>query len=642
LNERNVYRETVLFSQAWGREAKPLQRLSSGKIKRPALSSMSVSSQSKGGNFVFIRNKDKPSAEPKKVPRPSTLAALKRSAAQALSFPQGQAIQAMYDESGTVITTMKQVTIGAKILVSIRSPDEAFPTVSFGGDEGPRGLAGGLNTPASRQGRPVRGSSSLLVLSEDGMSYTSRRPRSEFALAESIDLPEDTQTDEVRYDQTGISIQAIATLVRFWPASLMATLDEACDLCPAQVTRFMSATKKREKVLGADTYHSILRLIGDIPEAGGSVVKRARDLVDKATFTSSFDTFTRLRTAIVGPPKSGKTFFLRVLSRVLVSVLLAGGQEKRMLVVYLDVANIVESITDPVKLYGEIVRVTFNHLAAQRLDIAPFSASLIAYFKKLTIMERLVPLPQQFLLQDEFRDSVPLLNSVAKDITQSFHVERSLSHWLLTVFAFPKLVAFSLGFSTVQFIIDHFDLTDVDLVPDSWFSGASAGVTLIEAIKRMVVNQNYIIGCVSESRLLPALDSSTDDGVDLRNPTELVNVVDIDTGHADRYVFFLTLKNEPHPLRLGLQDCGGCPGYLEQWDRLILQSDQLVNEEKRDHNSRTSKELRLSLLRKIRALSSVVLFTVSEDGTRTPVDKQVVDFVIRDTGTELNLEGDQY
>jgi hypothetical protein len=86
-----------------------------------------------------------------------------------------------------------------------------------------------------------------------------------------------------------------------------------------------------------------------------------------------------------------------------------------------------------------------------------------------------------------------------------------------------------------------------------------------------------------------------------------------------------------------MTDCGGCLGFLYLWDGIIIHADRLHNEEMRDARSHTAKELRLSLLAKIRQLSSLVLSKVDVDsGAHDPINKRIADFSVVGTGAELD------
>ena len=184
-------------------------------------------------------------------------------------------------------------------------------------------------------------------------------------------------------------------------------------------------------------------------------------------------------------------------------------------------------------------------------------------------------------------------------------------------------------------IINGFVSSDVDLIPEEPFDQETQVITLIEHLKFMLSNDSFVISCEDEEHLLESLDLITDDGVDLRDGTEIVSVVDTDHEHSEKFCFSLTVEGEPYPMKLRKIDCGGCPGYLHLWDGLIQQGDRLWNEGMKDQNSRIAKELKLSLLGKIRELAALIICKVDEDDLSVaPMKKQIKDFELVNTECE--------
>jgi hypothetical protein len=133
----------------------------------------------------------------------------------------------------------------------------------------------------------------------------------------------------------------------------------------------------------------------------------------------------------------------------------------------MDMKALGDVLSDPIRLYVEIVKITIGHLTAQRLDVIPFSESLVAYFTRLPLLDNLVPLPQKFVLQDELRESIPIVTDLAEHLFYCVNVHHSLCLWLTNIVLFPRLIALAFGFGNVHFIIDHFESSHVDIAPVS-------------------------------------------------------------------------------------------------------------------------------------------------------------------------------
>jgi hypothetical protein len=306
------------------------------------------------------------------------------------------------------------------------------------------------------------------------------------------------------------------------------------------------------------------------------------------------------------------------------------------LVFALDLNDVVDTMPYPLEFYKSIVNRTLEFVAAQRLDFIPFRESLVAYFHRLPSLEKLVPLPQKFVLADAFRRAVPILTKLSESLFDAVNTFGSLDIWLTNVVLFPRQVALAFGFGNVHFIIDHLDLADFELDPVAPFDNGQEAVTLIEHLKFMLSNDSFIISGSDEMHVLEALDLFTDDGVDIIDGIQIVTVADVDKDHSDRYFFKLKLEDVPSPWYLRLVDCGGCSGFLTLWDTLVKDGERLKNEEKKDQNSRVSKELRLSLLRKIRELAKLVFRSPGEDGAVGPFANKITTFEVMDTATTID------
>jgi energy-coupling factor transporter ATP-binding protein EcfA2 len=584
------------------------------------------------------------------------MTALRKNASKVLGFPEDRPVLSIYDENSKQITALKDIAPGATVYASARAPDDQFVVTATLSDSGPRGLANigsTLSRPASgkppsptapggRTSSPGRSSpgTRLAIVDDQTGTSTGRKSRRSVVGSDLDDgfFVEEVDDDLILYEKTGISYKAVNNLISFLPVDLVGDASEITTHFTKLVARLASSGTRCQSEQELALFQAVNQLFVPLPSGiSGSVVRYAKEIIDRATFGNSFGVFTRLKLAIVGPSRGGKSTFLRVLQNALVSRYFSSGQYKKTLLIALDLKPLEDALTDPLKLYNEIVKVTIAHLSAQRVDLIQFSDGLTGYFIKLPTLEKLVPLPQKFLLQDEFRDAVPALADLADGLFKCVSEDRSLLQWLTHVVLFPRIVALAFGFGGVHFVIDHFDAADVDLNPAEPFDADPQAVTLIEHLKFMLNHDSFTISCADEERLVQSLELLTDNGIDLRDGTEIVSIVDIDRDHQDRYVFQLTIDGESKPVNLRMLDCGGCLAFLHMWDGLVAQADRLDNEEKRDSKSRSAKELRLSLLAKIRDLSGLVLFTVDhENGSLTAIDKKIKDFTISGTGEELD------
>jgi hypothetical protein len=566
------------------------------------------------------------------------------------TLPDEGPAQSLWDEEGDPILSMDDVPPGATVYISqLPPPSEATPAdtdqPSIVDSSVPGRIPSRHNSRLrTRPPSPSRdhgsGSSMLLIIddSASSTSYRSRRKHRE-SVFDDQRLQDDIDEDETNFQATGISLRSIAKLLGYLPPGCTLSAAELVNLVPGIIARLASAVERCQAAQDIFVFQSVLKLFGEVPPVTHSVRTFAEQLVDDATTGNSFTVVTKMRHAIIGPVKSGKSVFLRVVGETVLSRFIASGQYRKTLIFFVDVREVIEEFGDPFKLYRLIVRITFTHLAAQRIDIQPYRDGLITYFERLPSLDKVIALPGKFVIEDDFRGAVPLLTILAERLFNSVSVLHSLNAWLTNIVAFPHDVAAAFGFGGVTFFVDHLELSDFEIEPVEPFTAEPGSVTILEYLKFMLSNDSFVISGTEEEHLIEGLELLTEDGIDLRDGIESVSIVDIDTDHSERFQFTLRLVDDEQAMFLRLVDCGGCPGYLSLWDPIIEQAERVKGEEKKDNNSRIARELRLELLAKLRVLASLLFWRFDNAEEKiVPLNKQIVQYEIVDTTRDIPEE----
>lgn len=533
-----------------------------------------------------------------------------------LRQPSGRvsAIQQVPGQGPQSLSSLGQTGGGPASLNRSPSPNSRSPSAMFN------------MAPSSRSP-----SSLMIVVNQDGanssmLNSSLRKKRNQFEDDGEEQFVEEDD-DEKRLNETGISYRALQSLMSILPESLVGTIPDVADHILPVVARFATNVQKLQSIQEANLINRMTASLKEIPGHSQVLDQIASDIVNNATFGTASGQVSRYKTAIVGPSRGGKSTFLKIVNHAALARYLATGQYKRTLCIYLDILDIAKDMTDPFGFYNAILKVVFKQVGAQRFEFEPFSDLVIQYFQKLPQLDRFAPLPTKFSLADEFRVAAIQLNEIAKNLYECVHTIGSLSIWYTNVVMLPRFIANAFGFKNVHFAIDHIDKSDIDIAPEAPFDTDTTLVTLIEHLKLMLDNDSFIISCVDETRLLEALDLITDDGVDLRDGTEIISIIDSDNEHSEQFEFSLTIDDEQTPVKLKLADCGGCSGYLAQWDAIISQAQLLTLEESKDKNSRYARQIRLQLLSKIRELVPYVLLKVNpEKLTTSPLTGIVREF----------------
>ncbi|OHT11643.1 hypothetical protein TRFO_03846 [Tritrichomonas foetus] len=503
---------------------------------------------------------------------------------------------------------------------------------------------GGLRPPSTLQSRPgSRSPSSLMIVVNDenggsGMPRARRRANNDDFGLDDADQFESEDNDTKRFAQTGISHRALEKLLAFLPAELTLAgegLEAIIEQLSPVVARFGSHAQKLQAAQEAYIYKHIGQRLREIPKHSSLIDERAVELVNAATFGTSCGATTHFRGVVVGPSKCGKSLFLQVLANVTLLRMVSSGQYKRTLFFNFDFNDFAEEAQNPLLFYNKFVKLVFEQISNQRLDFAPFLDSIVSYFQRIPKLDKLPVLPQKFTVVDEFRGATAVLQEIAQNVFDCVNEVRSLSVFLTLTVMLPRYCALAFGFSGVHFVIDHVDASDFDITPEAPFDADPLVVTFIEHIKFMLSNDSFVISGTNSEKLVDALDLITDDGVDLRDGTEIIPVTDLDDGHSNAFEFALTVDGLTHPAKLRLIDCGGCSGYLIKWDEIIEQARLLNLEENKDRNARSAKECRLALLAKLRELAPLVLVTINpDDQTASPLTGTIRDFVINQIDTD--------
>jgi hypothetical protein len=331
-----------------------------------------------------------------------------------------------------------------------------------------------------------------------------------------------------------------------------------------------------------------------------------------------------LRHAIVGPATGGKSTFLKVLAKSALAQLLVSGQSKRTMVIYIDFNAIASAFNDPIQFYQAIVAITFKFLKSQKPTAATIAPVLSAYFRKLLCAVETPSLPNEFTTSLDFPAAVPRIADLARRMTDCVFEFRTLSAFLTNTVLFPRTVALAFGFQNVLFIADHFEAADVSLIPQDPFTSSDESELLIEFLALMLMSDTFVVAARSEGPLLACLAPTTIGGPDLRGGLTIASIVDADTDHAPRFEF--AVRTADGEFRVSMATCGGCPGYLAVWDRVVAEAGRVQEAEKGAQGSQVTQELRANLAGVLAELCALVFPSWKA---------RIVNFDIFDTNEEI-------
>ncbi|KAH0788009.1 hypothetical protein GPJ56_008110 [Histomonas meleagridis] len=571
------------------------------------------------------------------------MSSLKNTISRLLIFSESHPLRVIYNENGKPITSINEVIPGSTIYASSQDPKDDFVSITQKDlsssntetddeDDLHQQPQHEEESENDHQDQPIpeekkstqpsqktsRNESIQSFISEGNELQIIKNPIQDqenetqsHETGSSHDEVEDQKNEaeeNYKLEQQKIHIENIQNLVKNLPEPMRTSesIHKAIgeNFSPL-VTEFEYSYQSLQTQQEAKLLSSKHILNTKIPPHSDELDQKAIDIIKSSTFTTSFGCYSSPRIAIVGPPESGKSVFHQLLCNKMVSYLISTGQYKTTFIMRFDISELIDVIQQPILLYKRFVRMIFERITSQRIIFKPFCETLIQYFQQLPTVQHFPILQKNFSLSEDFRKTSQQLKTVSENLYNCIKQHFPLSIWLTNVLMLPKLISNSFGFERVLFLIDHFDLSDVDIPPQEPFIGnSSAYVTLSDHMKFMLNSESFIIACKNEDKLFDVIEASTFDDIDLFEGTEFVSVVDTElNGHSDEFEFDIFVDENDEPLRLKLSDCGGCPAYLRKWDEIIKIANEIV------WNSK-NKEEKLRLLTCIREMAPMLIVRV--------------------------------
>lgn len=620
-------------------------------------------------NYVTVVNKAKPNAAGKKILIPPNMAAFRNMAAKALNLPSDKPIQSIYTPDLQRIKSVNDIIPNTKVLVSTEIDENTMtssnqmtqniivqqnanqrPTfgqgktsqnqsvLSFTGSnsiQSPSRLQNLLASrpPSTLQSRAgSRAPSSLMIVTNDGSESPSRlrRRRGQENTFSDINQFQEEDNDKRRFEKTGVSHRAIETLLSFLPREILFPPDGTQaivkDISPL-TARLASNIRDIQQLQEAYIFKRISQSVFKIPPHSKALDDKAVEVLNESTFDTPNMTYTRFRSIVVGPHQGGKSTFLQILASRTLQRMLGSGQYKKTLFFMFDFKKIAAKSPSAIQFYNNFVKIIFEQVSNQRLDLQPYCEMLITHFQRIASLDTIQVLPQRFTLIDDFHQASIVFTELTSRLFNSIHKTHSLHTFLTNVVMLPHYIAISFGFSGIHFVIDHLDKSDYDLQPDTPLDNDTKSSNLLEFIKFMISNESFVVSCIEEEKLIGSLGLQTNDGVDILEGINYISIADIDLEHSNDFEFTIACDGINDPIIFKLADCGGCSGFTTRWDEIIEVAKEIEQELHKSSESKRAKESKLYLLKLLREFVPLVLKKFDQTTYSVePLTNKVLDF----------------
>ena len=283
----------------------------------------------------------------------------------------------------------------------------------------------------------------------------------------------------------------------------------------------------------------------------------------------------RFNTAIVGPPKSGKSTILEIYAREIVTDLSTCSDWKTSFIFPFDMKEMAPEVHDVKGFYIYIVKMVCDLIAKQKPAYLRLIPDIRRYF------ESLVTDPTKLVLQKSYLESTIIkrvtfnLNSIGDDIVYTWRNPIAFENWINLIFELPILIPRALGFRKTIFIIDNIDYCDIRLEPVSPFTESTRMAFISEHLKYALSQSDYIFACYDLKKMFEIMISIDQEGVDLLATTDFLptNGIASDVVENDPpLVVSLTTQDVPFVMKGA--DCDGVPNYIMLWRDLNQSIDE--------------------------------------------------------------------
>ena len=280
----------------------------------------------------------------------------------------------------------------------------------------------------------------------------------------------------------------------------------------------------------------------------------------KHRFSRGKEAGFRFKGVIVGPRRSGKSTLLGNAVDQYILELAVSGLWKSTFVFVIDMKILCPLFNDYVKFYRTLLDHVLDACKKQRPLIKPYMKNITKQMRSVTEMRN--PL----IGHHPFHE----LDLLAARLNAAWRDPTALGPFITGVFMLPVDVPKALGYENVSLFGDNIEYADIDIPPHEPFATEGRGLFAIEHVKYALSQANFIVGCESIQRIYEVMGPIDDEGVDLMSGLDIITLYDTtdDLGSRIKYDYLIEVQEEPIPIRVTVDMCGGIVAYLSAWDEL--------------------------------------------------------------------------
>jgi hypothetical protein len=544
--------------------------------------------------FVFVRGDGRNGQATQKIVKPGKLHLL-HAAIQA-EFKVNLPVATLATEGGQPITDIRDVTPGMRLVVTFSKAER--PRVTAATPSQRDSLLGrpGLSQPFRHT--PLQASEDLSY--SDSSPYGSPISRRACSLQYypqdsplSLKPPTVTEAEEEIIDESTCASPEVEKLIiehipiRNIRSGIADGFHSLPDATQSLITN-LGSVEEVQKWRYHDEIIKIVQQEGFYAEVGelhcGELLAgRAESFIANHRSKSAIGPMHFFQAAITGPPHSGRSTYLGLITESLLLSLMATDTWKRTFVFVADAVKLFHA-SDPTQLYQAMIRHLFALFRAQAPHVIQFLPQIEAAFLGLveaTTRPGQLFFPRKLTKETTNRALVTELTRIADLLIAAWFDSGGLQTWAKCLVYLPHWLATAFGFTEIIYVFDHFDCAWIQVCPMYPFEDSTEMAPIDEYLKAAMLTSSYIVSAKSSEELVATLEKGKQNGVGLDIATEYVTLVDFVEHPVYGDAELLIAIGEKHaPLRLGSECCGGVPLFLAKWEDVNKAVDALMAVEK--------------------------------------------------------------
>jgi hypothetical protein len=131
---------------------------------------------------------------------------------------------------------------------------------------------------------------------------------------------------------------------------------------------------------------------------------------------------------------------------------------------------------------------------------------------------------------------------------------------------------------------------------------------LTHYLKRMIKGDSFVLSCSDSKQFSEMLTGDIQNEIDIRSEIELISIVGSDHSADNSVSFDLSITGMKKKYRLNHEQCGGCSGYVTQWNTICAAANKYLQPIDNQNPAQLS-----SVLTKIREFVPQILSDVDPD-----------------------------